>query len=63
MSIMMTMNHYTITFATTRSVMDERPSGAIGNGLNDTVFIIFLPSNPGRLVPCILDNMGTIFCY
>jgi len=24
---------------------------------------IFLPSNPGHLVPCTLDNVGTILCY
>ena len=32
-------------------------------GLNDIVFTIFLPPNPGRLVPCILGNVGTILCY
>ena len=29
----------------------------------DIVFTIFLPSNPGHLVPCTLDNVGTILCY
>jgi len=32
-------------------------------GLNDIVFTIFLPSSPGHLVPCTLDNVGTILCY
>jgi len=32
-------------------------------GLNDIVFTIFLPSNPGCLVPRTLDNVGTILCY
>ena len=30
--------------------------------LNDIVFTIFLTSNPGHLVPCIIDNVGTILC-
>jgi len=32
-------------------------------GLNNIVFTIFLSPNPGHLVPCILDNVGTILCY
>jgi len=29
-------------------------------GLNDNVFTIYSPSNPGYLVSCTLDNVGTI---
>ena len=32
-------------------------------GLNDIVFAIFLPSNPGSLVPCTLDNVCTTLSY
>ena len=32
-------------------------------GLNDTVFTVFLPPNPDRLVTCTLDNVGTTLSY